>query len=146
MATCKRTKAAFTMRCDDPLKLISSACVIGGPEPIACEAKWDTGATVTCISHELAETIGVEPDYTYAIGTSNGQSIENGYKLGLVLPNGMEVSPVDMIESDIHRLGFDMLIGMDVITRGDLAVSSKGSSTQFTFRMPSLEEADFCDG
>ena len=36
-----------------------------------------------------------------------------------------------------------VLIGMDVITQGDFAVSCKDGRTQFTFRMPSIEHADY---
>jgi uncharacterized protein YecA (UPF0149 family) len=36
-----------------------------------------------------------------------------------------------------------MLIGMDVITCGDLIVSNIDRKTTFTFRMPSLMEFDF---
>lgn len=141
----RTTDDALTVSCDDPLKLISDVCVTGGREPFVRKAKWDTGATVTCISHELARDIGVEPDSAYRVATSNGTSIENGYRVGIVLPNGIELSDVSVLESDIHGAGVDVLIGMDVMTLGDFSISSCDGHTQFTFRIPSRGDVDFCD-
>jgi SEC-C motif len=39
--------------------------------------------------------------------------------------------------------GFDVLIGMDIISQGDFAVTNFGGNTRFSFRVPSLEELDF---
>ncbi|MCK4911673.1 MAG: SEC-C domain-containing protein [Thermodesulfovibrionales bacterium] len=40
-------------------------------------------------------------------------------------------------------MGGDILIGMDIMSKGDFAVSNHGGNTTFTFRMPSIEEIDF---
>ena len=37
----------------------------------------------------------------------------------------------------------DMLIGMDVITLGDFAVTNLNGKTMYSFRMPSMTEIDF---
>lgn len=39
--------------------------------------------------------------------------------------------------------GADVLIGMDIITRGDVAISNVNGNTVFSFRFPSLKEVDF---
>jgi len=42
-----------------------------------------------------------------------------------------------------HILGSDVLIGMDVITQGDFAITNKDGMTTFSFRTPSLITIDF---
>ena len=39
--------------------------------------------------------------------------------------------------------GCDVIVGMDIINRGDFAVSNKNGATAFSFRIPSVEEFDF---
>jgi len=39
--------------------------------------------------------------------------------------------------------GCDVIIGMDIINRGDFAVSNKNGATAFSFRIPSVEDFDF---
>ncbi len=36
-----------------------------------------------------------------------------------------------------------MLIGMDIISRGDFAVTNKDGKTTFSFRLPSVAKIDF---
>ncbi|MDR3184029.1 MAG: SEC-C domain-containing protein, partial [Prevotellaceae bacterium] len=38
---------------------------------------------------------------------------------------------------------FDVLIGMDIITQGDFAISQSEGNTKFTFQMPSTHDFDF---
>jgi preprotein translocase subunit SecA len=38
-----------------------------------------------------------------------------------------------------------MLIGMDIIARGDFAVTNYDGKTVFSFRMPSVEQIDFVE-
>ena len=39
--------------------------------------------------------------------------------------------------------GLDVVIGMDIITRGDFAVTNLDGKTTFSFRIPSLADIDF---
>jgi hypothetical protein len=41
--------------------------------------------------------------------------------------------------------GCDVLIGMDVITTGDLAITNHNGKTTFSFRVPACEEIDFVE-
>ena len=38
---------------------------------------------------------------------------------------------------------FDVLIGMDIITQGDFAVTNLGGKTKFSFRIPSQASINF---
>ena len=41
--------------------------------------------------------------------------------------------------------GGDVLIGMDIISQGDFAVTNHGGITKFSFRMPSVTHIDFVE-
>ena len=38
---------------------------------------------------------------------------------------------------------YDVVIGMDVICNGDLAITNQDDKTTFSFRIPSVAEIDF---
>ena len=39
----------------------------------------------------------------------------------------------------------DVLIGMDIINRGDFAVTNQNRKTKFSFRFPSIGDIDFVE-
>ena len=65
------------------------------------------------------------------------------YLVNIVLRNDMEISPVPVTEAKALNGTADVLIGMDLISMGDFAVSTYGGRTVFTFRMPSAGWIDF---
>ena len=65
----------------------------------------------------------------------------NLYQIDLYLPNEIYLNDLKVTEGELT--GCDMLIGMDIITKGDFAISNYNGKTTFTFRTPSLETLDF---
>lgn len=65
------------------------------------------------------------------------------YKINVLLPNNIEFPALKVLDGDLY--GFDMLIGMDIISQGDFAVTHSDGKTTFTFRIPSIEKLDFVD-
>ncbi len=59
----------------------------------------------------------------------------------LRLPNQVVVMGIPVARGSFGDA--DVLIGMDVITKGDFAVSNWDGKTSFSFRVPSLGEIDF---
>jgi len=59
----------------------------------------------------------------------------------MLLPNNVGVSQLRVTQGIIN--GADVLIGMDVITKGDFALSNFQGKTTFCFRIPSVERIDF---
>lgn len=107
-------------------------------------ALWDTGATRTCISEEVAKELKLVPTGKEIINTPSGSSIQNSYLVDLLLPNGVVVQSVMVIDTKIGSQQIDLLIGMDIITLGDFAVSNFNNKTYFSFRTPSQEHIDYC--
>ena len=61
------------------------------------------------------------------------------------MPSNVVFNDVEVSESEIAAEGIGLLIGMDIISTGDFAVSNFKGKTTFTFRIPSIEEIDFIE-
>ena len=102
---------------------------------------WDTGATHSGISKNVATLLNLIPVRQTTIFHANGQAVVNVYNISTVLPNNIFVPLITVAEGTFS--GFDLLIGMDIITQGDFSISNKDGKTVFGFRMPSYKEIDF---
>lgn len=106
------------------------------------KAVWDTGATVTCITEELAEKLSlVQSGTSFSFGVTGGAEC-NKFLISLYLPNGLVIPELEVSDCK-GNIGCDVLIGMDVIMHGDFAISNFKNKTTFTFRIPSVEEVDY---
>lgn len=105
------------------------------------QALWDTGATGTVITKKVADELGLTPTGFTNSYNANGQCIVNTYLINIRLPNGVGVHTLRVTEGVLT--GFDVLIGMDVISRGDFSITCKNGKTVFSFQMPSTHETDF---
>lgn len=89
------------------------------------------------------EALGLEPTGYLNVITPSGIGELPTYILSLVLPNGIRLEDIRVCGSAIGNEGIHVLIGMDVITLGDFATSCKDGKTKFTFRIPSVKDADY---
>jgi predicted aspartyl protease len=102
---------------------------------------WDTGATNTVISQKVVTECGLQPIGMTRVKGVNSESTKYTYLVNVILPNGVGLAHLKVIESDIG--GSDVLIGMDVISKGDFVVTNYKGKTVFSFRTPSIECIDF---
>jgi len=111
------------------------------PERHLYTALWDTGATDSCISGSIVEECRL-PQYgeRYSQGIFAGE-IVGIYLVDLWLTDSIVLRGLRCLGVDIP--GADVLIGMDVISQGDFAVTNYQSRTQFSFRSPSQGHIDF---
>ena len=106
------------------------------------EAIWDTGATNTAIASTVVAKLGLKPITFVPVGTGGGQVVAPVHLVNIVLPNNVIVQGVQVTElKDLNNC--DMLIGMDIITKGDFAVTHVNGKTCFSFRTPSSAQIDF---
>ncbi len=61
----------------------------------------------------------------------------------IILPNDVKISDICVCDSDIGQQNLGVLVGMDIITQGDFAVSNCYGKTVFTFRVPSIQRTDY---
>lgn len=99
------------------------------------QAIWDTGATTTAISSNVARGLNLIPIGKATVEAVNDRYEVNRYLVDIVLPNGVGLRSVEVTEAT--NLGqFDILIGMDIITKGDFVITNAGGETWFSFRIP----------
>ena len=105
-------------------------------------ALWDTGSTMTVISSELADKLKLEPVGEMLAESAGGKYKAKKYVVSISLPNRLNIENV-VISSGKLGPGIEILIGMDIITLGDFAITNYNNKTVFSFRFPSSEVIDF---
>lgn len=124
-------------------KLINSAVVEFNGTAVQAKAQWDTGATGTCISKEIVAQLKLQPTGMINVQTPSGIGTMNKYMINLILNNEVRIMNLVVMDSEIGNQGIDVLIGMDIISIGDFAVSNFDGRTQFSFRIPSQEHVEY---
>ena len=107
--------------------------ICGNRMPIVVKAIWDTGAYGSVISPRVAEELGLMPVGVKPIQTANGIYEAYAYVVDVMLPNKLVIRGVEVSESDLKVC--DALIGMDIISMGDMKITNK-PTTKFMFRIP----------
>ncbi len=74
---------------------------------------------------------------------ADGESIQNVYILNLYLPNKLAIPMIRATECKSTKERFDFVIGMDVITIGDFAITNVGNISTVSFRVPSMGTIDY---
>jgi hypothetical protein len=115
-----------------------------GSQPAAINfvAIWDTGASACVVTQKVVDACQLQP-YTMKKmqGAYGGFADRPAYLINLHLPNGVELPNITATWGEFA--GPDMLIGMDIITKGDFAITHEMGKTIFSFRIPSLHTIDY---
>ncbi len=112
------------------------------PKVLKLNAVWDTGATRSAITQEVIDKLGIKHTDELDIYTANGVRAGKEYSINVYLPNHVALVGVPVTDGDMR---IDMLIGMDIISRGDFAVTNKFKGTWMTFQIPPTHSIDFVD-
>lgn len=139
-------KTVFTERYNGRRnRLINTSILTSGIEHRIAITQWDTGATGTCISKSIAAQLKLQPIGMLRIRTPSGTTMVNRYIVDIILNQEIRIKNLEVLETEIGSQGIDVLIGMDIISCGDFAVSNFNGNTQFTFRIPSKEDISFVE-
>ena len=114
---------------------------IAHPEFIECKATWDTGAMSTTISPAIVEKLGLDSFGRVEMHHAYGDAVVDTHVINLLLPNKMEVKTLQVMEGAMTDV--DILIGMDVITLCDFAITNKDGKTIFSLDVPSCHRTDY---
>lgn len=114
------------------------------PSVLNCNAIWDTGATASVVTKDIAGKLGLKPISKTEVHGVGGVKIENVYLVNVYLPNKVALPHVRVTECErLSGDGLGVLIGMDIIGAGDFAVTSVEGQTAMSFRVPSIKKIDF---
>lgn len=105
-------------------------------------AIWDTGASNTVITPQVVEALqkeyGIQPTgmiQVNAVGDKPESKHEaETYLVDVLLPDNVLIPNLNVLCDSIS--GCDVLIGMDIIQRGDFCISNAKGKTTFTFCIP----------
>lgn len=101
-----------------------------------CKAIFDTGATASMISSDIANELGLIPYGTATISGVHGTESSNIYIIDMIFRNGFKIPNISVSEAG-GSAGFDLLIGMDIISKGTMLLSGAHGRTFFYFAYPS---------
>ena len=102
------------------------------------KALWDTGASRSVISSNVVRALHLKSVTKMKAYTPSSSYEPYGYYIDLYLPNDLKIENLLVMEGEPYRC--DILIGMDVITKGDLMVNNSDGKTSFTFRVSIPDE------
>lgn len=103
-------------------------------------AMWDTGSNVSSISETVIKHWSLKPEAVKRRIIHAGGVTENRsqYYVSLRLPNKAHF-PYHVV-TEVYSVGFDVLIGMDIISEGDLLVLAGAIHTDAIFRYPTRDD------
>ena len=138
-------KTSLTIKYSEIVQIPNSKVVIRkNGKSFNAIATWDTGSVCSIIGMNVVETLDLKPEYGHELITSSKREISAVYHIDIEFEQGILLK--DVLVHDLANLnaqGIDMLIGMDIISLGDFAISNFDNHTQLTFRIPSTENLDF---
>ncbi len=106
---------------------------------------WDTCATGTHISQRVVDALSLEISGFKYVNPAVGESvIKPTYDVSVYLPNNVCFQNVEVTlwDFDVDE-SEDILVGMDIISKGDFALTNQEGKTKFSFRLPSCTSIDF---
>jgi predicted aspartyl protease len=103
----------------------------------AVKALIDTGATSTSVSPQVVRSLGLRPSGKRDVLTANGLKRARFFEFHVAIIGKDEGTPPFILlpktvrgdELNSDRFVFDILLGMDVISQGDLSVRRDGTFT-----------------
>lgn len=108
----------------------------------AVNVLWDTGSEVTLINPRVVKQLNLKSfSYTELDGIG-GSETNKTYIIHIKLPTGDYAFNVEAIET-ANTGEYDVVIGMDIISFGDFALTNKNNKSMFSFRFPSECHIDF---
>jgi len=105
------------------------------------DAIWDTGASCSIITEKVIDKLGLLLIGETTIQGVTGSKKVNRYAVEFLLPNDCSIKLMANGCSEI--LGCDVLIGMDIISTGDFAITANSKGSTFSFQIPHGKEIDF---
>lgn len=111
------------------------------PKASIFTAIWDTGATNTVITQAVVDACSLHATGMVKVVGVNGPHTSETYLVNIELPNGTGFQGISVTKGNFS--GGQILIGMDLISQGDFAITHPHGKTVFTFQCPSVAHIDF---
>ena len=136
-----------TVKISTPLALVNAGIPAAQLTTIAL---WDTGATNSAITFLAAKKLGLVATGKINASGLGGTIQKDRFLVDLELPNVISVPNLSVTEIDNPKdeqgnllEPFGILIGMDIICRGDFSITHSEGVTVMSFRTPSIVTTDY---
>ena len=116
-------------------KPVSPVKIVYAGNSISVPGKWDTGASMSCISLSTIKNLCLPPVGRAPVNTANGGRTANLYIFGLDIGNGIHFEELVACDGDIDGQNVGILIGMDVISNGDFLLQNSSGDTELYFKI-----------
>lgn len=94
------------------------------------------------VTQRVVDELGLQAEGFTNVLHVGGTALEAPqFYINLVVLAGIHFPNLEAVKGNF--LDTDVIIGMDIINRGDFAVSNRNGATSFSFRIPSVEDFDF---
>ena len=105
----------------------------------------DTGAMHSTIPSWISDSFGLQQIGIYSTRFAKGKDILPAVCANLIFSDKVYFENKDFIVIDNEDCTYNMIIGMDILSQGDIAISNYNGHTTFTFRKPSQAETMYSD-
>ena len=105
----------------------------------------DTGATASVISENIASHLNAIPQTYTRVHTASEQNVITPlYEAEIEICKQVNITGLTVTSGALLE-GAECLIGMDILSQGDLAVTNYDGKTCVSFRIPSIQCIDFVE-
>ena len=126
---------------NEPGKALESYVAVGGEgSMMAVNALWDTGSTESLISEKIVKMIDPILKSKAKYVTRDVVIECETYAVSLSLSDEITFRDVLMKKADLSDKNVDIIIGMDIISRGDFEIRNYNNLVEFAFRIPPRNE------
>ena len=126
---------------NEPGKALESYVAVGGEgSMMAVNALWDTGSTESLISEKIVKMIEPILKNKSKYVTRDVVIECKTYAVSLSLSDEITFRDVLMKKADLSDKNVDIIIGMDIISRGDFEIRNYNNLVEFAFRIPQKNE------
>lgn len=126
---------------NEPGKALESYVAVGGESSMmAVNALWDTGSTESLLSEKIVKMIEPILKNKSKYVTRDVVIECETYAVSLSLSDEITFRDVLMKKADLSDKNVDIIIGMDIISRGDFEIRNYNNLVEFAFRIPPRNE------
>ncbi|SDZ82655.1 retropepsin-like aspartic protease [Nitrosospira multiformis] len=144
---------SFTVKCKDGLlTALATPCHVsqafnptnGSREypRIEFDALWDTGSTKSVITQRVVQACGLKPIRKGFTQGVNGIGKSHAYVINLSLPDKITFYELTVVSTNPGNVWWDVLIGMDIISTGELSIKNVNSNTEWSFSYGPQQKID----
>jgi hypothetical protein len=95
----------------------------------------DTGCTMSAVAVRLARTLELGTYGSYLSHGANDIAMVKLHTVDLIMPGSISFSGLPVTEFTVKHQ-FEVLIGMDILSQGDFAITTDNSGTVASYRLP----------